>query len=408
MRMAAGLAAAVIVGALGPAAHAELDPAETKWLKQCVDAFGAKSDRVRDGACAAAAKLGLEAVPGLVAEAARLKSDDQWNALTKSLELMGAKDAANAVDMARDRWPKGQEQRLGALVVLLRKPAPDVKPAPGVDAKVRELLEPFRTAHMYSSDELAVRRVIALGRAAIPALVAMLRESDHEHGPGMLNEAATDALAGLVNESDVPILAQLLEEGRLVATRAFVRVRSPAVLDALLDTVKRGFVSHDLVQGLEGYANDARVAATLVAWVEAQGARAGWELSPVAEFLGHHRVAAAVPGLLKTLDARLEGHALVSVSVALSSLGRREGIEALLSVMENGAGGLGRSDDYVRHEAGEALNRIANRRIYSGTFEPGAPLQGNADDAAKQFRAWWDEVKDKIRFDETRRAWVVD
>lgn len=409
MRGRAFLAIAVLVGALGSAARAELDVDEKKWLKQCVDSFGAKGERIRDGAVAAVAKLGLEAVPGLVTEVARLKTDDQWNALTKALELMGTKDAANAVDMARDKWPKGMEQRLGALVVALRAEAPAAKPDADVDAKVRELLDPFRTSHTYYSDNAVVRNVIALGRPAIPTLVALVREGEGGHGPGMLMMAVTDALARLVNESDVPVLTDLLTEGRLVAARAFEHLRSPAARDALLTPVKRGFVSHDLVEALNGFADDPSVAAALVAWLEAHGVNAGSEVASVANFVDDHHVASAVEPLLKIAAASPEPYVAARVGIALASLGRREGIETLLKVMDGGSGGgLGGHDDYPRRDAGDALNRIVGRRIYTGTFEPGGVSRGNPDEAAKQFRAWWDGVKGKIRFDETRRAWVVD
>jgi hypothetical protein len=323
--------------------------------------------------------------------------------------LMGPKEAATALEAARDKWPKGQEQRLGALVIQLRKPAPDSKPDADVDAKVRELLEPFRTVNMYSSDNASVRNVIAIGRPAIPTLVAIIREGGGDHGPGMLMEAVTDALKRLVNESDVPVLAELLGEGRLVASRAFERLRSPAALEALLVPVQRGFVSYDLVHALDGFASDPRVGAALVAWLAEHGMNAGWELGPVAEFLGNHRVVAAVDPLLKIAASAPGFEAASKVGTALASLGRKEGIDLLIGVMEGrSGGGMGHHDDYERHSAGEALNRIAGRRVYTGSYEPGGALRGNADEAAKQFRAWWDEVKDKIRFDETRRAWIVD
>ena len=394
--------------------RAELDASEKKWLKQCLDALTSKSGKVRDGGAAAISKLGFDAIPVLLPEVGRLKTDDDWSALTAALAPMGAKAAADLVDMARDKWPKGQEQRLGALVARLREPAAPVKGAaagkasPDVEAKVRELLDPFRTANMYSSSDPAVEKVVAIGPAAIPALVEILREGDGGHGPGMLYTAATDALAELVNENDVPVLAQLLAEGRLVAARAFAKLRSPAALDALLGPVARGFVSFDVVRALENFSSNPRVGAALVSWISAHGAAGSWEVGPVAEFLGDHHVAAAVEPILKLTQVPLEAHAAQKVGGALAALGRKEGIETLIAVMEGKFAGVRPSDDYPRHEAGETLNRIVGRRIYSGSHEPGGGIRGNADEAATQFGAWWNGVKDKIRFDETRRAWVVD
>lgn len=414
MRMAAGLAIAVLVGTLGSAARAELDAAETKWLKQCVDAFGAKSARTRDGASAAIAKLGLEAVPGLVAEAARLKTDDQWNALTKSLELMGAKDAANAVDMARDKWPKGMEQRLGALVAMLRSAAPAPAPAPppaadaDVAAKVRELLEPYRTAHRYSMSDPAVARVVELGRAAVPTLIDMLSEFDDAHGPGMLSHATSDALAALANDSDVPVLAQLLNQGRLDVARAFRRLRSPAALDALLDAVGRGFMSWDMVEAIDHFGNDARAGAALVRWLASHSSDSSWKVAPVAEYLGKRRVHGAVDPLLAAAKGPLEPQSANKVGAALAELGRKDGIELLIAVLERKFGAMDSSDDFPRREAGVTLNGIAGRAIYAGEVAMAGGVRDNADEAAKQFHAWWDQVKDKIRFDETRRAWLVD
>ncbi len=408
-----GCLTALVLVALGATAFAELDAGEKKWLKQCLDSLVSKSAKVREGAEVAIGKLGLDAIPVLLPDVGRLKTDDDWAALARALSVMDRSNAADMVNLSRDKWPKGQEQRLGKLVEALRKgPVPGPGAAPGkaspeIEAKVRELLEPFRGVHSYSSRDPAVAKVVALGRDAIPALAAILREND-DHGAGMLVTATKDALADLVTEADVPLLAQLLADGHLAAAGAFKNLRSPAALDALLDTVKRGFVSYDLVEQFDHFRDDPQIAPALIGWLEAHGESAGWEVSPVARYLGEHRVREAVPALSKLLGAGRDAHARTSAAVALARFGEKSGVETLVEIFEAPAAGPGRSDDHVRHEAGEELNKIAGRRIYTGSFEPSGGIRGNADDAAKLFREWWNGVKDKIRFDATRRVWLTE
>ena len=66
-------------------------------------------------------------------------------------------------------------------------------------------------------------------------------------------------------------------------------------------------------------------------------------------------------------------------------------------------------DRYQRHGAGNKLNDISGRGIYRGDFQPGdRNPKGNFAEALVEFEAWWAKVKDKIRYDDARRAWVSD
>ncbi len=412
--------AGLVVAVLAAVAYAGADANEMRWIRQCVDGLSTNNDRVRASAESALGALGVEVIPTIVPLTTKLKDDADWESLARALAAMGTKVAADEVRDEKPRWPKGLEARFSALVSQLEKgavpAAPGKPPAnggaapqgvdPAVDAKVRALLEPFRDVSTYSSEDARVHQVVALGRAAIPSLLQLYREMP-DMATRMLSHAVGDALSRLVEERDVPALSQLLLDGHLAATAAFGRLRCAAARDALLDTVRRGFVNYELLEALDAWSTDRATRETLLAWLENHVGAGDWDAGAVAEHLAEWRVDEAMPLLEPVIAGYLEPSVRVMIAGALVDLGGVAGIPVLIDILATPPSLP--SDDYARDKAGDLLNRIAGQRFYSGRYGgPARQATGNFDEAAAKFRAWWESVEDRIRFDRTRRAWVVD
>ena len=56
--------------------------------------------------------------------------------------------------------------------------------------------------------------------------------------------------------------------------------------------------------------------------------------------------------------------------------------------------------------AREVLNRVVGKRVYVGSFAGANGMQGNFDEAAERFRAWWNDAQAQIHWDDKLRKWV--
>ena len=105
---------------------------------------------------------------------------------------MDAADAAKALKALQPDWPPKARVRLDKLLAALTAgPGPA---DPEVLGKVRKLLDKFEGVNSYSSNDPAVKRIVAMGRPAVPALIQVLREPRRGFGIGFVESAATDAM----------------------------------------------------------------------------------------------------------------------------------------------------------------------------------------------------------------------
>ena len=124
--------------------------------------------------------MGPDAVPAVVEGADLVKSSKGWVSLRAALVRMGS-PAADALEKARPRWPKASAERLA--VVLEASRAAAASSPPRVEAEVRDILERFRGATVYTSDDPRVRMLADLGRPAIPAICEVIEESGSKLPP---------------------------------------------------------------------------------------------------------------------------------------------------------------------------------------------------------------------------------
>jgi HEAT repeat protein len=348
-------------------------------------------------------ELGLDFLPVLLRKSGRLRSNEAWAAVRRVLVALGGTDAARELERLRPEWPRKNKKRFEALLEGLRTARPDVDP--GILERVRKELEPFRNSRSYSTENPQVRRIVAMGRAAVPALLKVLEEPEPAFGPGFYKEAASDAFAALVDEEDLPALARLLSEGILVAARCFRGLRSEAALDALLVPVGKGMMSYELLEALEVHHGEPRVQQALVAYLEKYGLGGGFHVGQVAEFLGEAGAFEAVPVLRRLLEPARGIEIRRPVANALVLLGERDAIPVLIEILDTPAAS---HRSYVRHAAGENLNRLVGRTVFLGRFEPGGEHTGNYEDAAREFRTWWETNREKLTYDRERRRFRVE
>ena len=389
-----------VVAAICAAVRAgELTPPERDWAQACMKALDSESERVAKGAARALAAMGVDAIPVIVEESPRVKTDKAWTALGECATAMGAAEAAAALGAVQPRWPAAARDRLKSLVESLRAAAP--ASSPEVAQRVREILVPYARANSWSTDDPAVRRIVALGHDAVPELLKIVGEPSR--GFNMESDVAAEALSQLVRAEDRPLLAKHIAQGDLKLAKALARIPGEESLDALLVPVGKGLMSHALLEALREQASSPRVEKALVDYLDRFGT-GDYQTGAVAEFLGERGVWDAKPILSRLLKDCRGSDCGRRIAQGLVQLGGKEGIPVLLDVFSATGG---RHDEWDRHEAGEFLNRVRGERTYVGSFGGPGESQGNFEEAAASFRAWWATAEATIRFDRETRRWSV-
>jgi HEAT repeat protein/PBS lyase HEAT-like repeat-containing protein len=272
---------------------------------------------------------------------------------------------------------------------------------------VASILGEITNQHWYSSSNDQVPQLVALGHDAVPALLRVLRGASHQEMARM--HAAADALVKLVQERDIPLVARLLEEGHLDAAKCLDKLRGDASRDALLRAPAAGFLDHDVLDALEAYRTDPAVQAAVLSWLENHAQDNVWTAGRAARWLGDAGAVQAVPALRQLLETNPRA----GIAIGLAQLGGREGVEWLVGwfcdVGRSGeiASGPDLSDRRQQFvDAGEALNTIIGRRVWSGHMARSG-ITGNVREAAEEVFDWWAESSAKLRFDENGRRWTT-
>jgi hypothetical protein len=415
-----GRAMRVLVIAVGtlcalaaPVLAEELTAAEKTWARACVTGLTAASARQRESAAAALARLGPAAVPVVLAAVPSFKTDEHWASVGDALVGMGAAAALKELEKTQKSWPTANVARREALIERLEKAAaapaanggPRGKTPPAspddVAAQVRTILDSFDGESMYSSED---RRVVDLVRLGRPAVSALLEDLTLDRDLGYRSRAAAQALERLLVVDDIPTVARMLEDGHLSVAPALAKIPAEVAVPALVAPLSKGYNSFALIEELEPFKKDERVTSALIHWLEGDPDTGGSSLiGSTARLLAGANVRPAVPTLIRLLDRGVGSMNRGTVALALETLGEKRGIEELLGVFRSTDT---ESRHYDRHAAGERLNRISGQRFYRGSSGPDG-TDGNFDEAARQFDAWWTGVKGSIRYDEERRTWVT-
>jgi len=400
------------------ATERELTRDEKRWLGDCLKALDEDSALIRRGAARALRCFGPEMLPELVKLSTKLRSDEGWTALADALSAMDRKTFRDRIEALREDWPRSRADHWEGILNRLRPPGGSAA-NPAVALKVREQLVPFQDTNTYTTDNESVKAIVALGRDAVPELLAILGgrlgpplKADSSTGPfglgsggpSFVKEAAIEALCQLVTEEDRDELAALVAQGNYNAARPLSRIPGEETLDALLAPVQNGMFDHQLLAALDPFADSPRLRRTLIAYLDEYGRAADYDVGLVADFVGGHSMEEAVPALRRVLAFGGEDSTRVSVSRALVTLGCIDGIEELLKVFEKPSDRFG---TWARASAGNTLNEICGKRIFLSREDDNThETLGNWSEAAQKFRAWWETAKGTIHWDAEARRWV--
>lgn len=272
--------------------------------------------------------------------------------------------------------------------------------------KVRDALESLGRTKFYSSEDPGIRSVVAMGRVAVPELLAILREV-RSGGYRQLSYryGAAEALAALAADEDLPALASLLANGCVEAARGLEHLSGAAVREALLVPLRKGFSGPELTAALTRFQKDPEVQDAVVAYLDKFGPAADVAAGDVAEFAGRAGIRAAVPVLNRLVAAApAVTPARRMFASALVSLHDPAGIRALVQVFLTTIGD-GMFEQWERHAAGETLNHVVGERFYIGSTGPGG-AHGNFEEATERFRAWWSDAQAKIHWEDKLGKWA--
>lgn len=437
MRQTLVRVAAIALLASASAFAADLDANEKKWVQQCVDNLVAKSALIRSSAERAISGLGQDALPAVVVAAGKLKTDADWLALSRAIAGMGP-GVRKTLDGLRMSWPKGTETRFADMLTFLDKAEAEAKKSGPVaipaspaeiEAKVMEILETYRGSSSAHWPDPRATKIIALGRNAIGALVKAVCDPRNQ-GEWALRRTAEHCFVELADESDVPLIGRLAREGHHEFEAGLGRLKSAAAIDLLAELVRGGVFDTELDKSLAPHLRDPAVIAACCAWLKAPvyPGDMDFAIAKMADIVGGGDCLDELPPqlaglrtqepfmpeatgpLANLLDRPLRSDARRRVASALVRLGGNAGFPVLIEMLTAAVHDI-TDTGYERHAAGQQLNKVSGTAIYEGhdVREKGSftRWEGNFAEAAKAFREWWSQNKDKLRFDAATRTWSV-
>ncbi len=321
-----------------------------------------------------------------------------------------------------------------------RGEATDVPVAtPDVEAKAIKILETYRDATSFEEPDPRQKDLVALGRPALDAFLRVLSDPAFKDQWAM-REAASRALAQLVIDDDVPKLSRLMREGHRGVEVAFAKLNAPETIAAYAGLLRDGCFGGRLHDAARPHLRDPAVVAACCAWLAnpKYDGDLDFAIAKMAELVGgtganrvqddpsddvsrrtnsHQPLAETMPEAkpaLESLLARpLRLDARRNVAAALIRIGDKAGIPVLIEVLGTTVAAekpfLGA---YQLHAAGKQLNGVSGTHIYVGSEVDDersgeTTWEGNFADAAKRYREWWTESKDKLSFDAATQKWSV-
>jgi hypothetical protein len=387
----------------------DLDDAAKKRVREFVAQLASTSEETRKSAETGLAAMGLDALPTAVAASDKLKSDDAWAAFARAVAGMGP-GAADAVEDLRGSWPKGSETRFVRLesdvnaaagaAALAAMPDSPTDVSALIDATIRELSQ--RRYFSYSDPKIAA--LAALGRPAFGHCMRILRDRGTDALPGVENykapRIAKVVLVSIARPGDVPVVDALVRSGYPAAAYVLRDVATPEAGAVFVGAVRLG-LDHDICSAIEKRAPDERVGRELAAWIAGKTDEERYLVGSAALAAGRAGAPEAAAPIEAFLGKTTEAMVRAQCCVGLARLGVATGVAGLVERLEDAA------HPDAAHVAGIALNETSGREEYKGGYDEDVKgWRGNFADAAKTYRAWWDSVKDKAKFDPATRKWT--
>jgi hypothetical protein len=316
----------------------------------------------------------------------------------------------------RSKAPRTRDVNVKLAVSYAPLAAPSAPSASGPAAATvqsedvaRRVRDALRGASAFSPRDPGIRSVVAMGRAAVPELLAILREASYGDPRQQLYFlSAGAALSELATDEDLPALASLLADGHVEVARGLEHLSGPAVREALLVPLRKGFCGPGLTTALGRFESDPEVQDAVVAYLDRFGTVGDLSAGDLALLAGRAGIRAAVPVLTRLIaTVPPVAPARRMFASALTSLHEAAGVQALVDIFSTTAGDK-MWDQIQRHLTGEALNNVVGDRVYVGALDDPPGAHGNFEEAAERFRAWWTQAHDTLHWDEKLGKWAWD
>lgn len=389
-----------------PAHAEEPSKSETKFLRALTNALGDESSDVVQ-----AAQLGLDAMKGkaawyLIRELRKFKGAKRDAAREVLIDLgRHTTDAVRAYGKLSTRMQDALKPVLAEIAeVKKQEEAKVAAPVPNatVDARVDAILAKAPANH-WSSHSRITDSLVALGRPAIPRLLAHLDPAKHDDA-SMRPRWAVSALGRLCNAADVPRLGEQFEKGWTQVAAVFEDMKLEACVPYLVRALGRGQLTHDIGSACKAYATPKlRVAA--VVFLERHGTRLEGGTGSLLEMLTTLRAVEALPAIVAIQRARESGAGDPLTQMnrefhdfhmgrALAKLGEPVGLELLIPLL-----GVSGHDKWMISEVGRTLNAVTGKSFW---------MEGGANDTALgEYERWWVKHRGVLEWDEKRRRYVV-
>jgi hypothetical protein len=396
-----------LLAGLAGAPRQDLDAEEKAFVGQCIEKMlNGKSERVRRGAEDALVAMGVAAIDELSAKS----GDGAWKALEKICARVGMQASAERLDkLAGAAKDATRKSKLSALAAKLRSNLPGAAVDPELAGRVNALLAPLRTARSFSSSDPVVDKLVELGHGAVPILLSHLKPTDRE---GMAESAIEAALKRMVEPGDHPILRESLLRGNQKVATALAKLLADGLTEALKtlhDAVERGIFGWDMAGALEGSPEPADTARIVGQWFKTHPAAPEHAIAAGAQLLGKLGIfdsaEALVPWSLKAKDQQTVYH----VGRALTLLGDAKGIPMLIRIVGNEGFTDNRYGGWNRPYAAAVLNEVSGKSLEVAEDRMSGEITAEQEQrfaaAAKEYKAWWDSVKGRLKFDRSTRQW---
>lgn len=390
-----------------PMAVPDLDPEEKAFVGQCIEKLlNGKSDRVRRGAEDALVAIGVDVIDELSAKS----GDGAWKALEKLCARIGARASVERLEsLAESTKDATRKGKLSALAAKLKESVPGSAVNAGLAARINALLAPLRTANSFSSNDPVVDTLVELGHDAVPILLTHLKPGDRR---GMVGNAVEAALKRLAVPEDLPSLKESLHRGNSETASAIGELLKGGLKEALKvlhDAVAKGIFGHRVTAALESSPEPADTARVVAQWFKSRPTAAEHDVAFAAELLGKLGVLEAAEALVPWIAKAKDQQTVYHLGMAMALLGESKGIPLLIRIVAGEGFAEGRFFDWCRPHAARELNEIsgksldvANERI-SGEATP--EQERSLAAAGKEYKAWWESAKGKLKFDKSTRQW---
>lgn len=379
------------------------DDAENRpVVKACLLALKSTSPEVRASARNVILRLGPTSFPLVIEEMGRVPGGPPWDELNPVATSMDV-EWVKAIEEMMKVSDAARKERLEELHRTAKQSGSETKDAlAGVDPAVAEVLAAIDPKRASSSQSLEMKKMIALGHSAVPALLKALTQCDAV-GQRARASTAAYALRELVTEEDAPAIEAAVLEGHGIAAVATERLSAPRAAAILAKAFDRDLIGPAVEKAAKERTGQPVLTKAVTSWIQRHLLRTRPDdLTVVVEVLGRIGDETAIPLLVKVDEQiPLEVESKWQVSAARIRLGDADAVIPLVGLFGTHAKLKGFVAGTLRDIFGDLIPEKVWNRGAKGDPRPDSTFDVEA------FVAWWDAAHAKFTFDRKSGRWVL-